>query len=620
MCARILYMYTQVVSLLLLNINIKQIRENLMRFLNNTFTLKSLFTLVLLSAGNTAFAAADEPTRTLRSRASAAPLTTHTLAKTGIGIIEQRRWRLVERDEHNFPVISDGIKPYSIVHSSSRSTLSMTPVSEAYNNWPQRLPNASLFPFLLSVDADTPYPEFSSFVQDYYKSSCAIVYYPEVGEQQIVGSGAYVADNLVATARHNFNHLDPSRLYVRFFHYEVKPAHSIRWLSVREDFIDVPVVSGFIAREGLDAGYLKLWPISNKLSHKYVREIPPETKDYTDDFRTLPDGNYAMFHFAGGNHLLSVGHVSAPSRGAWIHNNISIEAGPGASGAAIIQKKFSHVSSHGISIYRMISRILPERRVIPFARFAGPGVISDPIAAPYKTAGSSIKMVTSHLDDGYEFLSWSVRLHAGRRANKPAGAVYEVTDENHSVHHIIPCFDLLFMWDYLDPRGDNNFYGYEDFRDVLKFLSPLSLRDDGRPIMEGDRKTPRREFTRTHFAWSWWNLFKGWKGDLRFDDPKDGSETGDRSEKVRPLRFNPELWGAVKELYEAIQLLKMPPYNNKKKEENLLAKLKHVNSIWQGMNKLVGSREIYPKIHEFDSEEWKVRYRDGALLFGVRNS
>jgi hypothetical protein len=54
-----------------------------------------------------------------------------------------------------------------------------------------------------------------------------------------------------------------------------------------------------------------------------------------------------------------------------ISNNISIQAGPGASGATVIWKVYDNVRGKGISVYRIIDPLLGgyqvERRVISFA-------------------------------------------------------------------------------------------------------------------------------------------------------------------------------------------------------------------------------------------------------------
>ena len=510
------------------------------------------------------------------------------------------------------PTISEGFMPSNFMGDSAFGE----PLSEVHSDWPERIDNQGIFSYLLAERASD---SFCAFVQSNYKSSCALIYYTDDRGPLVIGSGGYVHggwiqldEGVVATARHNFQGKDITQLYMRFYNYKVKRTADPRWLHVEENYIDVPVIGAMIATNGLDAGVLRLRTIPENLRHNYTKLIYPAVDGYVDGFVTMPEGKYALFHFASGHHLISVGHIYAPPAGSWTNSNIGVEAGDGASGSVFLQTNSGRLDAHGISIYRHVDDwgigCRPERRAIPFARFGEKTTaITDRISAPYAyDPGFRVISAPTLASDGYEFLRWRDCTHIGRRQggafNHPAHPMYDLHDpDNMSNHHIIPIDHLIWLWEYFyEGRLDEEtasvirssvdkeeirraynqshpvdvglaFQGrdYQTYKDAnereidrlykqavtARYRQALNNRyARAQELMDG--LTPGRVKDKTQFAWPWWNLFKG--PNCREDDPThDG--TGDYSEKHGPLSFehdNAELWSAVKTLDKQIKELK----------------------------------------------------------------
>lgn len=533
-----------------------------------------------------------------------------------------------------------------------RSYVTMTPVSEVHSDYASMpsIGNHSIFDYLESSRSDN----FSRFVRTYYKSSCAILYDSYRGPKKIIGTGTFIdgstwrwsGEGIVATARHITEGLTPGQLWVRFFHYDVKlSSRRPGKLIVTEHHMDVPVIEKYSAWGGLDAGVLRLIPVSDENQKKYMQRIPISLTRRNSLVSSLPPGKFVMFHFAGTPHQVSIGHVYRPSRGAYLHDNVGIEAGSGASGAAILHQGLSRPTALGINIYRITSRTDVQRRVIPFSRFTNPEGINNRISAPY-LYDPRFRVIPpeAYNRDGYEFLQWQFPGHL-RRVDTLGGALYR--DKvygvlpNHSKHHIIPIPDLLYLWNYLNEDGDLNPIPpdgggrYYQFRETIKGLSPLWFDAYGKlgfvARLESRVSTLRRQFDRTYFAWSWWNLFKGWNSDYRQDDPSDHLEDSpdrfigsDTSEKKKPLSFDSDLWDHVKNLGKIVRELKRLPGRKDLTERRLLKALISLKEWWMSKHKVTinprGSITIeYPPVHNYNPGDWEgVGYREGHRVYKLK--
>lgn len=554
--------------------------------------------------------------------------------------------------DRNLPVastISEGVEPYDC--SAGDCTFG-APLSEVYNDWPEKIDNHGIFPYLLKERSSN---SFCSFVQNTYKSSCAVIGYTDDDVPFVIGSGGYIDGNLlgfdggvVATARHNFNGRDLKRLYVRFYNYEVSKDENSEFLQVKEDYIDVPVIETRNATNGLDAGILRLYNMSGELCQKYTKMITPTIDGYADRFATMPEGKYALFHFASGHHLISVGHINAPPMGAWMNSNIGIEGGDGASGSMFLQENFGQLQlgAHGVSIYRHVEDGCtwrrPERRAIPFARFFElPRTLTDLIAAPYANNPNFKVPVTSTVfSDGYEFLRWRDCSHIGRRHDHPVDPMYNLDDLiNMSNHHIIPIDHLIWLWEYvhngrLDEETTTTIKDSVDIDDVKKQFRKVNAEDEELAFIDKAYKDEYKRRFKAHckyiidqnlqeevktryeslkqliniltptgvqdqnlFSWAWWNLFKG--PNSRSDDPaSDG--TGDYSEKQKPLSFDQSLWSAVKKLDTSIKELKKASQSSKSKdiitaEKKTEVVLKNLYDVW------IKKEQI---IHPYTEDDW----------------
>lgn len=292
-----------------------------------------------------------------------------------------------------------------------------------YNNWQDRLCNASIFPWLLNADSG-----FSSFVKNWYQSACAIVYYPENGDLKIIGSGSLVANNYVASARHNFNSVPMDRLYIRFFNYTVTSSSRAGFYLIQERYLDIPVIRKYIAVGGVDAGCLEIPSLNDQnIFSRYAKVLPVNEGLFNGP---LPEGYYAMFHFAGGKPQISVGQIERNYvSGYQLHDEIAIQAGPGASGATIIWKGFDGIFGGGISIYRKIKEEYVDRRIINFATFRYGLRYPDSVSAPYLYNFNFTVIPTNALtESGYEFLQWRDETYRGLRVDKPDLDDYQFND------------------------------------------------------------------------------------------------------------------------------------------------------------------------------------------------
>ncbi len=154
------------------------------------------------------------------------------------------------------------------------------PLSIVHNTWPEEVRNESLFSYLVPHDGSAAtYPEFCTFVRTYYKSSCAIVYYPSGEDFSVMlGSGGLVRDyNTIATARHVIEGLDRDRLCVRFYDYRINETEDPERFLIQGQYLDVKLTSIQIARGGLDACWLKLSRVSEEFKNKYMQPIAMAT-------------------------------------------------------------------------------------------------------------------------------------------------------------------------------------------------------------------------------------------------------------------------------------------------------------------------------------------------------
>ena len=551
------------------------------------------------------------------------------------------RWQIV-------PQVSDVVDEHPQPSSSSFSNIG-APIT-VYNNWPEALSNASIFPYLLP---STHASNFHAFVRNWYQSACAIVYYPDSGDPKVVGSGSLIKDRIVSTARHNIEQIPRDKLFVRFFKYTVEETNDNNFLLIREAYLDIPIIAKTPALEGIDAILLDIPLLENtNIFRQYAKVLPIEMNLFNGDI--LPDGHYAMFHFSAGKPQISIGNIKTYSQGSRLYNEISIQAGPGASGATIIWKGLESITGRGLSIYRVIENGSVERRIINFSQFKNPGY-TDNISAPYLNGSFSIPLAALN-EDGYEFLRYRLDTHPGQRVPKPHDDEYSIEPyDNHSVHHIIPIADLLFLWDYFHTLDEAS--RIEIRRIANEFAS--NYRNDKIAKLDNESRTRKTEIPkikvkskeiynrkyeelhnkflseryacfitiliqlcpkkaqrpdRTWFAWSFWNLFKGWKKDYRTDDPADGCRL-DLSEKVRPQNFNPRIWTHLKDpesgLFRKIQLLKRNPELNNQNKANLYSCLNALHDEW--------NRRREKSIHPYNSAEWQhMGSKDGHKIYRVR--
>lgn len=537
---------------------------------------------------------------------------------SGREAIERTRSYWVKIGSGGAPTVASGPMPASMVRGDAIGA----PISEVWCSWPT-VSNRSIFPFLLGSATS----ELARFVQDCYQSSCAIVYAPAGREAQIIGSGSFVdgdtwglRDGVVVTARHNFSDIPIDALYVRFFHYAVFPASSQgydaaeNYLWVDESYLDIPVTSAFVAEGGIDAGVLELLQVSSRKSRQYMRRLARTAPEF-DERRTIPTGKYAMFHFADGQHQISVGHVFAPPLGAWVNSDIHIEAGSGASGAALIAPGFGGPpQAVGVSIYRQISDFgtwrSVQRRAVLFDRLTRPGGISDPITAPYRARPDFLaSSALNHDEDGPEYL----RIRPAGREERPAGAEYDVGDDMDR-HHIVPMNNLLYLWDYFHApsplprdiwvRTSYRQKAEESFHSRAE-RNHVAVRDLLGKLIANPREEDA-DTRRVLFAWARWNLFEGWKGVYRTDDPK--SEV----ERTRPRGFHAEQWGLLQELNSGIVALYdaargWDPAVIESAQNNIQTRLQRLYGF------LTRGRHSHrlTHLHRYNSEEW---VRDGTRI------
>ena len=585
-----------------------------------------------------------------------------TFCENSFAYEQKGDWYYWQMKPHDFPVINEDPRPYSQSYGSS--SLSFSPVT-VHNNWPEKLENASIFPYLMghsSIDS-VKYGGFCEFVQEWYKSSCAVVYYSDSGESKIIGSGSLIGINdknltmTISTARHNFEYFPIGNLYARFFQYQVTLTNNNNWLQVCENYLDVPICDLYRAVDGLDAGYL-ISPLlqNSNVFFQYAKVLHTNLSIFDGN---LSDGQYAMFHFAGGKPQISIGNVETTQIGSDLFDTIAIQAGPGASGAAIIQKSLDRVRGGGISIYRMVNGGYVVRRIINFSQFNQKDRWIDEISAPYNDGFLPISGIFQIIspgmleESGYEFLRWLDEAHGKRRGingdkfSKPKYDIYKVENEAyHSTHHIIPIDNMLYLWDYfyrLDEETCNI------IRDQVKEEASFSSKKYNQKLDRKNRysklykKVLERQYGKFHllldnlcpsfyekntkielkhqkgFAWSLWNLFKGWNGTNRIDDPAVvalQNHSIDFSEKTRPKNFNEDLWEYVKALNDQIQILKKIKTLDTTIENNIYLVLLNLEQTWKQLPK-----QARRTIYSFNEEEWKLMgKRDGHSVYRVKPS
>lgn len=344
------------------------------------------------------------------------------------------------------------------------------PVTD-YNNWPKDIENKSIFPYLARHASINPtqYAEFCDFVEDWYQTSCAVVHYFP-GGSEVIGSGSLIGGNCVSTARHNFNDVPTSHIFVRFFKYSIF-SHKGKMFA-QEESLDIPVIDTCCAINGLDAGYLVLPFLESSTFNKYAKVLPIQQSAFGGN---LSPGEYGMFHFADGMHQISTGNMHDCVMGSWLHNDISIQAGPGSSGATVIGKWFDRTEGCGTSIYRKIGnewRTSVERRLISFSHFTNSGATLDSISAPYLYDPHFLPSAASFSESGYEYLKWFWQEYAGQGGKHPSPAMYNVQDD-HSNHHIIPQGDLFYLWHYVSDT-----LTYQPVNDKLKCAILMQVKTE----------------------------------------------------------------------------------------------------------------------------------------------
>lgn len=511
---------------------------------------------------------------------------------------------------------------------------------EAYDkrkDWPS-VHNASIFSYLYEIYQQGEYASnFAKFVANNYRSSCALVYYDPYKDMPVIlGSGGLINNyQTVATARHVVEGLDISRVFARFHNYSFNKTKSGRPV-VLVDYIDVGIRSAQNAEGGLDASWIRLKEIPSGLSEKYMSRVREAEATWGDESarppgtmtdQTLPTGKYALFHFAYGHHLVSVGDIQAPDTGSWLHSNIGIEAGSGASGAVPLRRISDgrgqfYTAGYGVSIYRRRIadgfRIQPERRIIPFWNFNQGLGDFDKVTTPYANGKGPNLMVPSFKkfdDDGYEYLLWQKEFNKLRERN-PGSDVYHCAPGK-NCHHIIPNPDLVYLWNYF-VEGDNIFQrkDWTKFSAIIRSLCPPSIQQNGKPRLNEKREV-LTNFEKKQFAWAWWNLFKGWSE--RDDDSRNlawRDSKKDFSERNMPIHFKKDLWEHVKSLYPEIQRLKRISLSKKRPvereksqkdvEDAIYQALTNIRKTWYSLFKVNKKREVtsFPKIHEHNDDEW----------------
>jgi hypothetical protein len=531
------------------------------------------------------------------------------------------------------------------------------PLSLAHAGWQKNVSNKSIFRYLLPHDNYSPTSELSTFIKEWYQTSCAIVFLPDVGEPKIIGTGTLIAPTEVVTARHNFQSIPAGKLYVRFFYYEVQTVETDSHdVFIKEKHLDIPVTQR-----------------SPQLFKQYMKVLP------VIQLENFMDGKYLMFHFAGGKHQISSGEVKSYNPYySTLHTDIEIHAGPGASGATVLMLNplSQAVSGCAISVFRMMQNDWPERRLITFHKIYAylrnePDELNpDRVCAPYYY-NTSFKVIPTDafIQPGYEFVYYRDEIygHQGPRPVKPKKVHhYDLLDENtHSNHHIIPIRDLVFLWDYFHHidnttsqqitnkvteqiKAERKERIYELNQDIhsqtLDYTQGKDMWDNGRQKIQDDlailKETLLQEkkesvlknnfgyiinlFTQlcphgidaqNRFAWAYWNLFQGWNSDHRNDDPRFEQ---DPSEKTKPLGFTTDVWNALKDeqtgLHRGIQdLIKANAYpaQRSKAESLVITSLNKLSGIW--------GKHQHKTVHSYNPAEWlQVGYKNDHPVYELR--
>lgn len=360
------------------------------------------------------------------------------------------------------------------------SHVSLTPLTEL-NGWPEKLANQDIVPLLLEKETlkqlhfSKDFIRFGEFVKEWYSCSCAVVYHSQRGPL-VIGSGNYVRKGIISTARHVYDELADAELSVRFFKYDIRQRSSTEF-EVEQSYIDVPIIDRRNAESGLDAGFLCFYTDDEELVAQYGKVLPcPGLKEErglaSAGVSGVVRGVYALFHFAGGKPLVSVGRVDAAPEGmSWTKPVIDVHSGPGSSGAAAIGKYDSRIAGEALHVCRPKGAGYDERRFIEFSKLLKPGRY-DAIEAPYK-AGRRLGLFNAATlnGDGREFLKYDAARHGGRRGAAKHARAEDAFDTRKKFdcprdeayrfdrygpkfagqlqnHHIIPIDDMIYLYEY----------------------------------------------------------------------------------------------------------------------------------------------------------------------------
>ena len=526
-----------------------------------------------------------------------------------------------------------------------------TPLS-LLNQWPKQLNNATLFQFLCEPPAQSPHKDFYDFVKKYYQSSCAIVVQNAAGHRKIVGSGGlikYSEEYHVVTARHVVEHVANEKIFVRFFRYTIGKKENRS--CVFESSIDLPVLKRIVAKNGVDGCYLHIaLPVNKVLFSQHTNLVELAN---ANQMQSLASGRYALFHFAYGQHQVSLGEIRT---GAYLklHDNIRIQAGSGASGAMLLHHvdHYANARSVGISVYRFRRDGYCDNRVIAYNSFVSPRALDD-VTAPFRVGKAASDITQHNLEQsGYEYVDWA-RYTAGggvAREESPDLPMYDVLP-NHSNHHILPIRTLQYLWDYFHlnyDRGDGNAFQIPYHRR----LAPIVIQNinknvfnvyhigPGSPSFDAlVESTAKAKFEklysavsavldelcwpldpgRENIAWSHWNLFKGWNSTIR-----GNNDPGDEVEPHKPVTFDANLWDYVQQVNRHLNELTACNGNNnmqnceqEKRCHRALRELKNYVQSSENFQRKVKQQGHF--IHLYHAADWdKQGHKNGHDVWHVK--
>lgn len=561
-----------------------------------------------------------------------------------VGIHQSNNWYY--RDAmNNGPALLEPPRPYYPLNQSRGTPLS------ALNRWPEKCDNANIFEFFFEPPASSPYKDFYQFVRQHYQCSCAIVVENSMGMRKISGSGGLTHYNQrlqVVTARHVVEHVANENIFVRFFRYKVGELAGRD--CIIESSIDLPVLDKVIASEGVDGCYLTFAePVDENLFAQHTCLVEGYN---TAVMQSLPAGRYALFHFAYGQHLISLGEIKT-TKYLHLHDNIRIQAGSGASGAMLLHHvDGSPTKSRGISIYRFRKDGYCDNRLLAYQTFVQARAIDD-ITAPFRI-GIEASDIRQHDFEqaGYEYVDWERYLAGGgvAREESPGLPMYGVL-ANHSNHHILPIRYLQYLWDYFHlnyDRGNGDEFQipyarrlrevdsdkiYKEAVDVCRINPGLFSCD--KLVAEKTAALFKKRYAKTskvldnlcwplapsgdNLAWANWNLFKGWNRTIR-----GGEDPGDKPEPNKPPTFDVNLWGYIDKL--KLALLDLSAINSRNRQRNVreekacseaLRKLQHYVQSSADFQRKV--REQGHFIHLYSVADWdKQGHKNGHEIWHVK--